>query len=93
MTSDELQLMRELFSTPNFKTNLRDVKLKINDLGDALKFLSLLSECLNLEKVELKYSKIGWLDIMDKPIDAIRQAKSEFYKKVGIIQKLKIYNK
>ena len=93
LSSQELWFMTEVISTQNFKDNLKNVNLMINDLDDALKFLNVLAKCKCLESVELRYRNSCIFDIIDDPEDAIKIAEKKFYDKVGKIKKFRIYHK
>ena len=86
-------MIQEIISSPSFKVNLRNVYLKINSLRDTLKLLNLLSKCKNLESVELQYRETCWLDIVENPSEEIRKAINKFYRNVGFISKLRVYDK
>ena len=93
LSNEELLLMREIVSSKNSKAYLREISLKINYLDDAIKFLHLLSKCHNLELIELKYRTVSLFDMTTTEEEAIRDAKSKFYRKAGFLHNIKIYHK
>ena len=89
----DFQFISDIISSPNIQINLRKVDLTTNNLNESLRLLNLLSEWKNLESIELKYRGKLVYDIWENEIGTIRKAINEFYKKAGVISKVKIYHK
>ena len=84
----ELQLIKEIISTSNSKVYLREVYLKITNLKDAIEIVDLLSDCMNLEYVDIHF-KYGLTSENTDSEKAIRKAKHKIYKKVCIACKVR----
>ena len=88
-SKEELLLIKELISSPLSKVNLRRVFLKIESFDDAVDILDLLSDCQNIEAIQIKFVKDSDSEMYDIK-DMIKLAKNMFIRKVGIISRLAI---
>ena len=62
---------------------MTEALLKVPNLNEAIEILELLSNCISIEYVLINYKEASNSSISD-PEEAIRQAKSNFYKKVDL---------
>ena len=85
LTGKECDLIKRIISSPNCKTHLRKILLKPYKLENVIEILDLLSECQNIETIELEYR---YFPTISYPLKAVKEAKNKFKKKVGVIRKL-----
>ena len=90
LAEDHFQLIKEIVLSSYSMTYLRAIELTLLTLDNAIELLYLLSDCMNLDSVILKID--GHPVFNEFKAEAIREAKNEFYMKVGIITELSIYN-
>ena len=83
LSDEELQLIKEVIASQNSKIYLTEVILIVPNLNEAIEILELLSNCMNIEYVLINY-KDASSPLISDPEEAIRQAKSNFYKKVDL---------
>ena len=93
LSAKNFTFISDIISSPNTQVKLRKVELRTHNLDESIKLLNLLSDCKNLESVELNYRNKIVPDIFHTPVEIIRKAINEFYNKIGIGWKVKIYNK
>ena len=87
LSESSYEFIRRLLLLPNVQAYLRNIRLVLPKLSQALLILSQLSDCPLVESVELSYLE------NDSGIDSaglIKSSMNSFTKKVGIIEKLKI---
>ena len=88
LSESSYELIRKLLLLPNVQAYLSNIRLLLPKLSQALFILSLLSNCLLIESVDLSYLKN---DSEVDSSDLIKSSMNSFTKNVGIIKKLKIY--
>ena len=89
LSTEELQLVKEIISSLNSKAYLSKVYLNLTNLDDAIDVLLLLSECMNIKFVEIRYQN-DYISESLKADDVIREAKNLFTKKVDITWEVRI---
>ena len=88
LSGSSYELIRKLLLLPNVQAYLRNIWLGFPKLSQTLSILSLLSDCPLIEYVKLSYRAN---DSGVDSADLIKSSLNSFTKKVGIIEKLKIY--
>ena len=74
----ELQLIKEIISSPNSKIYLREVYLELNTFDEVVEILDLISECSNIESITLEYRDVYRLD-MGESEETIREVKNKYF--------------
>ena len=74
----ELQLIKEIISSPNSKIYLRKVDLELNTFDEVVEILELISECSNIESITLEYRDVYRLD-MGESEETIREVKNKYF--------------
>ena len=74
----ELQLIKEIISSPNSKIYLRKVDLELNTFDEVVEILDLISECSNIESITLEYRDVYRLD-MGESEETIRDVKNKYF--------------
>ena len=74
----ELQLIKEIISSPNSKIYLRKVYLELNTFDEVVEILELISECSNIESITLEYRDVYRLD-MGESEETIREVKNKYF--------------
>ena len=74
----ELQLIKEIISSPNSKIYLRKVYLELNTFDEVVEILNLISECSNIESITLEYRDVYRLD-MGESEETIREVKNKYF--------------
>ena len=87
ISTNSYDFIKRLLLLPNVKNYLIYIKLILPKLSQALSILSLLSDWLFIESVELSYCKN---DCEEDPVELIKSSKVSLTKKIGVINELKI---
>ena len=88
LSESSYEFIRRLLLLPNVQVYLNNIQLLLPKLSQALSILSILSDCLLIEYVELRYREN---DSEVDSSDLIKSAMNSFTKKIGIIKNLEIY--
>ena len=73
----ELQLIKEIISSPNSKNYLRVVHLELNTFDEVVEILELIWECFNIMSATLEYQDVYTLD-MGESEETIREVKNKY---------------
>ena len=90
LSDNDYSFILNVLLLPSVKNNLTYLKLNLVFVSYVLEVLDLLSNCINIECIELSYLNSD--DIINSE-EAIKEAKITFFRKIGIIPMLSIFKK
>ena len=91
LSSDEIQLINRIISSPVSKFYLKSVIMYIYYIDDVIEVLGRLSDWSNIESVFIKYKYKSSKKIVF-PENELEKAKRLFYKKVDVLCEVSIHN-